>query len=173
MAYHDEKGRITIDEQAASRDIKRLQEAVEVLKRSQAAVDTLSKEYYMQGAVAGAIVNKAGQTKRNLADMIEKLEETISFIRKTVRHYELLDEQIKQAIQAAANAAAAVAGTAGINAGNSGSSARTVSSGTVHGGSGRHDSTSGSGSSKPDADAVLESIGSAVNDVLGNLFKKK
>lgn len=172
MAYHDEKGRITIDEQAAAKDVKRLQESVEVLKRSRAAIDVLSKEYYMQGAVAFAIVNKAEQTKRDLSDMIAKLEETISFIQKTVRHYQLLDEQIKQAIQAAANAAAAAASTAGINASNSGSAAQTGSSGASHGGSGRHDSGTGT-ASKPAAEDVLKNIGSAMSDALENLLKKK
>ena len=72
----------------------------------------------MQGAVAVAVMNQAQRMEKSLGSMIGRLEETIAFIQKTVRHYELLDEQIKQAIQAAASAAAAVQAASAVNAQN-------------------------------------------------------
>ncbi len=119
MAYHDEKGRITIDAAAANKDIKRLREAIQVLEDSRSAIRSLTRQAsQMQGAVAVAVMNQAQRMEKSLGSMIGRLEETIAFIQKTVRHYELLDEQIKQAIQAAASAAAAVQAASAVNAQN-------------------------------------------------------
>lgn len=93
MAYHDEKGRITIDAAAANKDIKRLREAIQVLEDSRSAIRSLTRQAsQMQGAVAVAVMNQAQRMEKSLGSMIGRLEETIAFIQKTVRHYELLDE---------------------------------------------------------------------------------
>ena len=44
MAYHDEKGRITIDAAAANKDIKRLREAIQVLEDSRSAIRSLTRQ---------------------------------------------------------------------------------------------------------------------------------
>ncbi len=43
MAYRDENGRITIDEQAAQKDIRRLREAANILKDSRAYAEAQEK----------------------------------------------------------------------------------------------------------------------------------
>lgn len=100
MAFHDEKGRITIDEQAADQDIRRLREAADILKESREAIRSLQSGD-MQGKAASAIQAKGREMEKELARMIERLEDSANFIRKTVEHYRRLDEELKRAIQAA------------------------------------------------------------------------
>lgn len=122
MAYVDESGRITIDEQAAARDIKRLRESAQVLKDSRAAIRSLkSKAGELEGQMSAAILEKAQAMEKRLTQMIDKLEETASYIQKTVNKYEQLDREIKRAIQAAADAAEAAARAAAVQAKSAGS----------------------------------------------------
>lgn len=110
MAFHDDKGRITIDEQAAAQDIRRLREAADILKESREAIRSLQRQSGdMQGKAASAIQAKGQEMEKELARMIEKLENSADFIRKTVEHYRRLDEELKRAIQAAAHAASSAA----------------------------------------------------------------
>ena len=170
MAYQDENGRITIDAAAAQKDIGRLREAIQVLEDSRSAIRSLKRQAgQLQGAAALAVANQAGRMEKSLNNTIDKLEETISFIQKTVRHYELLDEQIKQAIQAAANAAAAARAAAAVNAQNTGSSsAKSSASAPAQTG------TKSTGSSPaPDMSDILKGLGKAASSALDSFFGKK
>lgn len=146
MAYRDRNGKITIDEYAANQDIKRLSEAVQVLKESRNAVRNLQqKAEDLRGETSVAIQNKGQEMYQKLTRMIDKLEETIAFIRKTVRYYEELDAEIKRSIQAAADAAAAVTAVASAKVSGGG--------GTSSGGGSSRDfgTSSSSGSSWSDS----------------------
>lgn len=148
MAYRDENGRITIDEQAAQKDIRRLREAANILKDSRASIRSLRQQSGdMQGLAVSAIQDKSLEMDRKLTQMIEKLEDTADCIQKVVRHYQKIDEDLKKIIQQAAIAAGeAVAGVAGKPGNGSGSAA---------GGS------------------ILDDIGKAAQIGIGNLFSGK
>ena len=115
MAYRDENGRITIDEQAAQKDIRRLREAANILKDSRASIRSLRQQSGdMQGLAVSAIQDKSLEMDKKLTEMIEKLEGTADYIQKVVRHYQKIDEDLKKIIQQTAIAAGeAVAGVAG------------------------------------------------------------
>lgn len=180
MPYFDENGRITIDEDAAVKDIKRLRESAQVLKDSRAAIRSMKRQAMeFHGEMSNAIVEKANEMERRQTAMIEKLEETAAYIQRVVNRYQKLDEDIKKAIQAAANAAEAAAkaasvaaGTAGVIAG--GSTVSQSSSGKTHGGGGRSESAgakTNSSSKKNDdlADKMKDAL-DGVGDFLKGLF---
>lgn len=99
MAYYDENGKITIDENAAQYDIRQLQRAVECLDNSRRTLNELiRRSAEMQGATGGAINEKTGELKSQIDRMIDRLNETIAFIRRTVAHYQWLDQKVKEII---------------------------------------------------------------------------
>ena len=105
MAYKDSSGRITIDEQAAAQDIRRLQEAMQILKDSRKAiVNIINQSSGEQGLTAQAICEKARQMCNYIDDLVNRLSETSSFISRTVAHYQEVDRQVKEAIQNTAGA---------------------------------------------------------------------
>ncbi len=109
MAYRDENGRITIDEQAARQDIRRLREAADILKDSLAGIRSLRQQSMdMQGLAVTAIQDKSLEMEKKLTQMIKKLESTADYIQKVVRHYQKMDEDLKKMIQQAAIAASDV-----------------------------------------------------------------
>lgn len=162
MAFHDEKGRITIDEQAAEQDIRRLREAADILKESREAIRSLRRQSGdMQGKAASAIQAKGQEMEKELAGMIERLEDSADFIRKTVEHYRRLDEELKRAIQAAAHAQSAAQVGSGAAAG-----VHTVGAAVSQGGQ------AGAGQTNS---ALADQIGGSVMDALkrmGDLAKK-
>ena len=101
MAFHDENGKITIDENMALRDVRRMIEAVEKLKASRSAIQSLKANAAdMQGMAATAIVEKAVESERELTKTRNQIEEAIQFINKTVEHYRLLDKKLSEAMNA-------------------------------------------------------------------------
>lgn len=105
MAYKDSSGRITIDEQAAAQDIRRLQEAMQILKDSRKAiVNIINQASGEQGLAAQAICEKAREMCNAIDALVNRLSETSSFISRTVAHYQEVDRQVKEAIQNSAGA---------------------------------------------------------------------
>lgn len=101
MAYYDKNGRITIDEAAANQDIRRLREAAQILKESQASIRSLQRQgSEMQGLTAQAIQEKSMEMEKQLGRMITKLESTADYIQKVVANYRRQDEELKRLIQA-------------------------------------------------------------------------
>lgn len=100
MAYHDQNGNITIDDEAAKRDVQRMKEAISYLTESR---DRMRKLMEMsssgQGEALSAITEKAGEMINKINDMIARLDESIGFINKTVQHYFMVDQEIKKAVQ--------------------------------------------------------------------------
>lgn len=104
MALYDENGTITIDENAADYDIRRINEALFHLQNSRAALNNLIKQAVdYQGNTGTAIIEKATELRSQVDDMINRLNETATFIRRTVDHYQWLDHQVKEAIIASEN----------------------------------------------------------------------
>ena len=101
MAYYDENGKITIDEAAANADIRRIETALAQLENSKNALNALLRQASEgQGQTTNAVVEKSAQLIDKVNDMMQRLNETISFIRQTVAHYEEVDRQLKEAILA-------------------------------------------------------------------------
>lgn len=100
MALYDENGKITIDERAAQYDIRQMEIAIEAIEESQKALTEIIRQANeTQGNVGVAIVEKAAEMKQKNINMINRLKESVSFIQKTVAHYQWLDQQVKEAIQ--------------------------------------------------------------------------
>lgn len=100
MAYYDENGRITIDENAAASDIRKINEAVSRLNASVRAMDSIiSHASTQQGMTAQAAVNKASEMKKELQTMIGRLNETAGFINRTVAHYRQVDKEVREMIR--------------------------------------------------------------------------
>lgn len=166
MAYHDENGKITIDEQAASKDIQRLTESAQVLRASKDAIVSLQRQAAdMEGQISVSVILKSQMMEKRLNQMIEKLEYTAEYIRKTVRRYELLDEQIKQAIESAANAASAVIAASGVPT-NVGTGLGTKPSSSNYTGT----SGKGNSSTKKDLEKAINSVTEKAKDLFDSLF---
>ncbi len=101
MAYYDNNGRITIDENVAWQDIHNIQSAIEQLNSSKAAIDNLIRQADSEaGLTSRAIVEKALQLKKQIDDSINRLDETVTVIRKTVYRYQEIDRKVRDAIRA-------------------------------------------------------------------------
>lgn len=102
MAYYDYNGRITIDEEAAGRDIQRLRAALPALENAAAVFGRLAQEgRQMQGETGKAAADKAEELLRKVRQVEELLRETETLIEQTVRRYQRLDREVKEAIEAA------------------------------------------------------------------------
>lgn len=100
MALRDSRGRITIDEVAANKDISRVLQARESLDDSRRTIESIiSQASSEQGQMATAIVEKATELNNQIKDMIRRLDETSSFINRTVDHYREVDRMVKEAIE--------------------------------------------------------------------------
>jgi seryl-tRNA synthetase len=131
MAYRDSSGKITIDEYAAAQDIQRLRQAIESLTNSRNAVNALIQQATSEkGQTSSAIIEKAGELKRQLDDMINRLNETLNFISRVVRHYQEVDRKVKEAIQASQMDAANTSSGGG-NSGGGGASRPFGSGGKI------------------------------------------
>lgn len=101
MAYYGENGKITIDEVAAQADIRRIEAAISSLNNSKKAIENLIQQASSeQGQTSTSVIEKATEMKKHIDEMIGRLSETASFISQTVSHYQLVDQKIKEAINA-------------------------------------------------------------------------
>ena len=88
MAYRDMNGNITINENAANADIKRLCAAKQYLVDSENAINSLIKQAADgQGETATAVVEKANELKMQIEKLISALENTEDYISRTVAKY--------------------------------------------------------------------------------------
>lgn len=102
MAYYDYNGTITIDENAARADINRIQSAIPKLTAVSGILERMIQEgCSAQGETALAIVEKAGDLNRQVSQLTALLREEAQLIQQTVARYQLLDQQVKQTIEAA------------------------------------------------------------------------
>ena len=99
MAYYDENGTITIDEQAANADIRRIETAVSRLEESRKALTDLTHQAADgQGQTMAAVTEKAAELNGKIAEMLSRLHETEDFIRRTVSHYQQIDASLRAQI---------------------------------------------------------------------------
>ena len=99
MPYYDDNGKITIDEAAANADIRRLQTAITQLEKSKKAVISLQRQAAEgEGQTTAAVSEKCGELIGKINDMLNRLEETSAFIKKTVAHYQQVDADLKARI---------------------------------------------------------------------------
>ncbi len=102
MAYYDYNGTITIDENAARADINRIQSAIPKLTAVSGILERMIQEgCSAQGETALAIVEKAGDLNCQVSQLTALLREESQLIQQTVARYQLLDQQVKQTIEAA------------------------------------------------------------------------
>lgn len=100
MAYYDFNGTITIDEQAAQRDVQRISSVLPFLQESMTAIEQLLEESSsMRGNTGSAIAEKSAELQKRLAQLIQDLNETSDYISKVVSKYQKLDREVKSAIQ--------------------------------------------------------------------------
>ena len=116
MAYHDENGKITIDEEAAREDIKRLRNAANMLDDSMKAIQkmriSITKSTYE--VYKHSLEDKNTQMYNRLKDARDELNATADYIDKVVKEYQRKDKLIRDAIKAASiGIGAATGGIAG------------------------------------------------------------
>ena len=106
MAFRDMQGNITIDESSAQADIRKEQQAIEILQEARSALQTVAGETgQMQGLTAAAICEKAQEMIRETDRLISSLESAQQVTKKVIEDYKALDA--KYAALMAAQAAAA------------------------------------------------------------------
>lgn len=99
MAYRDMNGNITINENAANADIKRLCAAKQYLVDSENAINSLIKQAADgQGETATAVVEKANELKMQIEKLISALENTDDYISRTVAKYKRIDKEVTESI---------------------------------------------------------------------------
>lgn len=104
MALYDENGKITIDENAAQYDVRKIQDALYCLNDSRRTLNNLIQQATQtQGETGNAITEKATELRNQIDAMIGRLNETVNFINRTVSHYQWLDQQVKEIINGRAN----------------------------------------------------------------------
>ena len=100
MAFHDENGRVTIDEEAANADIKKMTDAQEAIQMSVREMKSLIEAAQnCSGATADAIVEKGQMLLGRLTKMNSNLDETAEYIRRVVEIYRRKDEELKNLIE--------------------------------------------------------------------------
>lgn len=103
MALYDENGKITIDENAAQYDVRRIKDALYCLNESRKTLNSLIQQAtHTQGETGSAIIEKAAELRGQIDAMIGRLNETESFINRTVAHYQRIDRQVKDIINSSA-----------------------------------------------------------------------
>ncbi len=100
MAYYNASGQITIDEAAANADIQKIRNAITKLEDSKNSLNRLkTSASSMQGLTGQAIVDQSVKLDKQIAALIEKLNTSASYIRKTVDKYREMDRQLAQKIK--------------------------------------------------------------------------
>lgn len=96
MAFVDENGRITIDEEAAKADIANINAAQEIISTSRRLLQILSSESSgYSGNTALAITGKADELVAELNRLDQNLTETTEYIQKVVEIYRQKDLELK------------------------------------------------------------------------------
>nr|WP_316611723.1 hypothetical protein [uncultured Ruminococcus sp.] len=99
MAFKDANGWITIDEVAAQRDIRFLNESVAYLESVLSDLnEILAQADTLRGNTGSQITAACETLKTNVFGIISKTNETVDLIQTTVNKYEAIDASIKQTI---------------------------------------------------------------------------
>ena len=96
MAFLDENGKITIDEDAANTDISKIQSAQEILQVSRTALRSLvDNAGTCVGDTPEAIVSVGNEILSQLNQLDQKLSDTVEYIRYVVQVYYRKDMELK------------------------------------------------------------------------------
>lgn len=100
MALYDANGNITIDDVAAKNDIMKFNQSAEILRESVCVMNgIISLAYEMKGQTGESIVDQASLLKNKLENMISNLAESSAYIQKTIEHYTIVDQNLKETFQ--------------------------------------------------------------------------
>ena len=104
MAFKDENGRITIDEDAANSDIFKIRCAQERLDESRRALKALiGNAQTCKGQTAEAICNKGNEIMFEINRLYDKLTDSSKYIQRVVAIYKAKDQKLKALMAAKAN----------------------------------------------------------------------
>ena len=96
MAFKDENGRITIDEDAANNDIVKIRAAQERLEESRKNLKALiSNAQTCVGETAEAICNKGTEILFEINRLYENLSDTTQYIQRVISVYREKDRKLK------------------------------------------------------------------------------
>ena len=88
MAYYNEQGQVTIDEDAANGDISKIRQAITKLEDSQKSIRQLkATASSIHGLTGQAIEEQCSRLDTKVEALITKLKGSINFIQKTVEKY--------------------------------------------------------------------------------------
>ncbi len=100
MAFRDENGKITIDENAALNDINKLNLTISQLEQ---AYDLVTQINYlstdMQGNTATVINSVSTYLMKEISDLMSYTDNTKDNITKIVNKYQAIDKKIKEIIE--------------------------------------------------------------------------
>ena len=100
MAYKNQNGRITIDENAAQQDIKNFNRSINKIND---AINTLEEMKSIatefQGKTANTIIISCDSLIRDLRQLLNSNENNVNFIKSIITKYKNIDQQIKKAIE--------------------------------------------------------------------------
>ena len=104
MAYRNSDGVITIDEDVALDDVRKMEEVRQTLKRAaQRMRELISEAQGYDGETIHAIIDKATEKLRKIEKLIRSLEEAQSYTKRVVAHYQLVDQECKKKLENSAN----------------------------------------------------------------------
>lgn len=100
MSYYNASGQITIDEAAANADIQKIRNAITKLEDSKNSIGRLkASASSMQGQTGTAIVEQCARLDAQVSGLIQKLNSSITYIRRTVEKYKEEDRLVAQKIR--------------------------------------------------------------------------
>lgn len=100
MAYTNENGQITIDEEAAERDVRRLKSAQETLRNVKSAFNQLQNQAGgSQGETAQAVAEKSSEMINKLNKAIDQMQDLVDYIRRVERKYKQIDADLKAQVE--------------------------------------------------------------------------
>lgn len=100
MAFIDENGKITIDENAAERDVKNLLESKAHLLESLSVMRRIEAEATEFVGDTGVVLGStAQQLQAQIQEMINEIDQTINRIRQVVSLYQAIDTSLKETVQ--------------------------------------------------------------------------
>lgn len=93
MARYENNQQVTIDEEAANRDIQKIQQALPSLQAAQAALERVREAgSQTQGLTGAAVADKSGELIVRIQRLVQNLEDTQILLRQTVLKYQVIDE---------------------------------------------------------------------------------
>lgn len=100
MAYRNSEGRITIDDVAAKNDIRKENEAKQILISAEKMLEELIMEASeCRGATARAISERANDLKRQTQRLINNLDSAQNYTQSVVTRYKIIDQRCKDALR--------------------------------------------------------------------------